>query len=851
MRHTRRWIGGLGLVLGMAGGAGAQAWDCEAPLGPSIASIRPFLVGRCYEQLAGWAPDLRIRATGPIVDGNYFSVHGDVRVHYPPAVLAWLADGRPPEHVFPDGTLVVKEQYAGPGATDPTALGGWTIMLRAGDASRDGWFWAYVDAHDPSWDSGETFLPYCIGCHAAANNPHFLFASLANLTGPIVTYGDIDTGAPDVPSAPGPHVPPYVPADLPQPLAAPDPVFVARYAEMAPPASALPLPSATFDHVVPRPGTPEHFVTSDVCGGCHDADSLLHGLYPNMMLRVQEQNLNLSPLGEWSASLMGLAGRDPVFRAQLESERALRPELGDAIDDFCLTCHGAAGKRALEIDSGGSERLSLADLYATEGPKARYAALGRDGVTCTVCHHIAADGLGTPATFTGRFPLGPADELYGPYDDPRPYAMEQAVGATPVHGAHLEDSALCGTCHTVYTPILDVGRPYTPGEMANAPRAHEQTTYFEWVNSAFSEPGTFRSCQSCHMPDHFDDPAKPLAFRIANIQDERYPYFEHAAPAADVTLPIRQPYARHTLVGINLFVMEMFQQFPDLLGIVPVDGNISSAQNAALSLLVAQAASERVAREQTATVEVTDLRRVRRRGRTPAALEVAVRVTNLAGHRFPSGVGFRRAFLELVVEDRRGRVLWASGRTSPLGVILAPDGSPLETEFSTTVWQPHRDVIDDQTQVQIYEERHRDSAGNLTTSFLALSEDVKDNRLEPLGWSTTKPFAEETRPVGVADPSYFDGSGSDDLVYRVPLRTVRKAARVRVTLHYQSIPPYWLRDRFQTAQGPETQRLYYIASRLDLAGQAISGWTLPVARDERLRHGRGRQRWNRWAAPAS
>jgi hypothetical protein len=47
---------------------------------------------------------------------------------------------------------------------------------------------------------------------------------------------------------------------------------------------------------------------------------------PNMVFTdTTGQVRNLSPYGEWSASLMGLAGRDPVFQAQLESEKALRP----------------------------------------------------------------------------------------------------------------------------------------------------------------------------------------------------------------------------------------------------------------------------------------------------------------------------------------------------------------------------------------------------------------------------------------------------------------------------------------------------------------------------------------------
>ncbi len=58
-----------------------------------------------------------------------------------------------------------------------------------------------------------------------------------------------------------------------------------------------------------------------------------------------------------------------------------------------------------------------------------------------------------------------------------------------------------------------------------------------------------------------------------------------------------------------------------------------------------------------------------------------VTVTNLTGHRFPTGVGFRRLFIELVVQDGQQRVVWASGRTNNLGVIVDGNGSVLPTEF--------------------------------------------------------------------------------------------------------------------------------------------------------------------------
>jgi hypothetical protein len=159
---------------------------------------------------------------------------------------------------------------------------------------------------------------------------------------------------------------------------------------------------------------------------------------------------------------------------------------GDAPSISARECRHPA-PIVLALDTGGTGLMSLAATYATgDEPMAKDAALARDGVSCTACHHIAAEGLGDPSTFTGQFHLGPADALYGQYDDSLPYAMDQTVGATPTFGAHMSDSALCGSCHTVMTPILDVGVSCTPARMTTARTEHEQTTYLEWVNSAFS-----------------------------------------------------------------------------------------------------------------------------------------------------------------------------------------------------------------------------------------------------------------------------------------------------------------------------------------------------------------------------
>jgi len=51
---------------------------------------------------------------------------------------------------------------------------------------------------------------------------------------------------------------------------------------------------------------------------------------------------------------------------------------------------------------------------------------------------------------------------------------------------------------------------------------------------------------------------------------------------------------------------------------------------------------------------------------------------------------------------------------------------------------------------------------------------------------------------------------------------------LRVTLNYQSIPPYYLKQRFAIGRGPETQRLAYLTSHLTVEGTPAEGWKLPL-----------------------
>jgi hypothetical protein len=217
-------------------------------------------------------------------------------------------------------------------------------------------------------------------------------------------------------------------------------------------------------------------------------------------------------------------------------------------------------------------------------------------------------------------------------------------------------------------------------------------------------------------------------------------------------------------------------------------------------------------------------------------LVASVAVENKTGHRFPSGVGFRRAFVELTVTDSSGNVVFSSGRTNANGEILGPDNAPLPTEYFSRgadgkqQYQPHFDEqnpVTSASEVQIFEELVDDADGNITESFIRRDHPLKDNRLLPRGWrfegNPQEPlppnWLEATRPLGVrGDPNYskqLGGRARAVVGYRVPLHTAVDPAQLSVTatLWYQSWEPYFKKLR-TTGDGPAATRLRVLLANL-------------------------------------
>ncbi|MCB1041935.1 MAG: hypothetical protein KDC35_03290 [Acidobacteria bacterium] len=844
----------------------------------------------------------------------------------------------------------------------------WTVMVRDSQASKDGWFWANPMAPGEgesipaavkrqldqlNGPPNSEFGAPCLRCHASAES-EFTFADLRNAVGfegeplrfkvdnswrnanhfkpyPLSTIADdpwvqshfmlplqlrpfSEQAAPKSTEVDAFHLGLTRETQMAndEALPKPNPEFLKTFTSIkaVPEKDVQVFPSQWQDQVLPNPHQADEFITSDNCFGCHGG---LGGEPYGVTMFVKTgpeygDGYNLSEYGEWRWSPMGLAGRDPIFFSQFESEiellkrdAAMNPTplhgtLADneiALTNTCLSCHGAMGQRQLAIDAASNPQLDpnfqvdymfleeqLNDQQPPPSPYLKYGQLGREGISCAICHHISPPSESQVKDWqppegyvladkelayflfhnsTGRFERGPANEFFGPYDDVAQVPMDRTLGVKPVFHEFVTDSQLCGTCHTINLP--NIGATDDAFPVLNAAEQNpafkdyqhsiEQATFLEWQNSSFAQnPGQpnskFASCQDCHMPRNFETVdgsinIPQVTTQIAAIQDANFPEADNRLPLEDIDIPLRDTYKRHEHVGLNVFLLEMFDQFPQILG---VDKNdyMTSADNGvdlAIENMILQAQQE--------TLDLSvELKEVNKEG-----LQAKVTLTNKTGHRFPSGVAFRRAFVEFLVFEG-DEVVWGSGRTNSVGVIVDEHGQPLPTEFlpNADSYQRHHQVIKRQDQVQIYEELNQNAQHEFTTSFVHRVFDIKDNRLLPHGWRASPffkkdrevifQFMEATDPKGTGDdPDYMDQGpdfiGQDSLVYEVRFgkKVNPKKVRVQATVYSQAIPPSWLHQRFSTVpDGEATRRLYYMASHLDLAGTPMQNWKLKLVTAE-------------------
>ena len=488
------------------------------------------------------------------------------------------------------------------------------------------------------------------------------------------------------------------------------------------------------------------FPISSHCFGCH-----------NNLKTAKGQDVSIG--SPWRASIMANSARDPYWQASVRRETLDHAPAAASIENECATCHMPLqhfNDKAAAHDTAVLSRLPLNPAHDADTAAA-------DGVACAACHQAEPAGLGKPDSYNGNLTVAPIAQhprpLYGPYAaDARSVSMHTlASGLTVTQSDHLGQSALCGSCHTLYTPTLDASGK-------NVGSFPEQVPYLEWQHSDFHDKQT---CQSCHMP-------------------------AIAGPAPDATLGSapREGLRRHSFPGANFFMQDLLIAHHDELAVTASPAELTAASTETRSYLQSQAAHLSLSPLAVAN------------GR----LSFAVTVQNLSGHKLPTAYPSRRAWLHITVADASGHIVFESGKLNTDGSIAGNlnDADPAR-------YSPHYTTITAPDQVQIFEPVLGDAQDHVTTALLTATHYLKDNRILPAGFdkqSATPDIA--VRGEAASDPAFIGGSATTR--YEIPT-AASGALVVKAELLYQPVGFRWAHN-LAPYKAPEPQRFvsYYEAA---------------------------------------
>ncbi|MHC4379931.1 MAG: hypothetical protein ACYSU1_02435 [Planctomycetota bacterium] len=427
----------------------------------------------------------------------------------------------------------------------------------------------------------------------------------------------------------------------------------------------------TVPNEIQQPGTQPLEVLaieqSDNCQGCH-------GYFDPVT----------EPFLHWGGSMMGHAGRDPLFWAAL----AITEQDFDGAGDLCLRCHSPTGwleDRSTPTDGSGLNP-------ATDG----------GGVECMVCHRltnpdnsehlgvqnapfIANTGGTNPEAYlgSGMYVLADGIDRYGPR------GSASAPHPTVKSSFH-RSSALCGTCHDVSNPLVgDLAHnngsnvPLAPGEFSgvlgdpvatkaaflNKPHGYGvvERTYSEHVASGLDD---YLVSDYLNLPPELQAGALQLTYDAALIAGKGGDYEDgtprnfscqscHMRPAAGEAssypgAPYRLDIATHDLTGGNTRMGDMILDL-DSQGKLMLGGGF-----------------DRYDREALAYGQI----RARETLRSAASLEVVgntVKVYNLTGHKlftgYPEG---RRMWLNMRWFDASDQLIREDGAYGDINISIGP-----------------------------------------------------------------------------------------------------------------------------------------------------------------------------------
>ncbi len=443
------------------------------------------------------------------------------------------------------------------------------------------------------------------------------------------------------------------------------------------------------------------------------------------------------PFDSWSGTMMANAGRDPLFWAAVDIANQDSPGVGE----LCIRCHSPRGwLEGRSSVADGSALIGYPDEIDNDF----------DGVECHFCHRMYEGPTGTPFQQNGQYWI---DDGTPTQEPPRRGPFQNAFAPHPwQYSTYTTSSEFCGTCHDLKSPLVKLLDENGANTGLDFP---EQLTYTEWANSAFATEGT--SCQDCHMPAPSVTPA--------------YACDSFNPPRPDVAGGDPEPVSRHDLTGANTFIPRVLDgEYGALLG-----------RSAAYQATIARAID--MLQTKSATLVMTP----------PTwavesdTMQIDLRVTNLTGHKLPTGYPEgRRMWIEVVATDALGTPFFSSGLYDTTTATLVSDA-----------------------QLRTYKTEHGVEGEGTGFHLVRNNRIFSDTRIPPRGFRPV-PGSE---PVGRVYPPQPDSTLAywDDVSYRIPVPAgVQGPVNVSARLFYQtSSRDYieFLRD--QNVSGPDPKDRNY------------------------------------------
>jgi hypothetical protein len=530
----------------------------------------------------------------------------------------------------------------------------------------------------------------------------------------------------------------------------------------------FPGPTAVFHQGLPVHGV---FESPFVCHSCHGDVTEIWSAYQGTMMA----NAMRDPLfnGLFAISVAGLEHMQSLGVTNLGGELAA---------DLCIRCHSP---NAWQGGRSGFSGDGTPGKAFRPGVFDESLSLDMEGVLCDACHRTTgfAPNASPPARVlpgmpdSGQLIIAPTRTKRGPYfgtvqttyangstlyGSHVPPATETMMPAIPhnlpltegtavspyhetEHGANLGESTFCGTCHNVTNPLN-----------GNA----VERTFAEWAGSDYGDPNSpdYQTCQDCHLPE------VPMTQACTLVgSDPTYGAFDK----------VRQFFRKHEFVGGNAWIPQILKQmYPQ------VDLNWTNGNNFSLLSYLGPASRDSMYDAVSATASnmllsaaTVDLSAVET---TPGIIDASVRVTNLTGHKLPTGYPEgRRMWLHVRAEDAAGQAFFESGLLDA------------NSELIIDPW------------LKVYEAKpglNYPSLGLSGPSFHFVLNNViyKDNRIPPKGNTAVRGLGgtDSYDPIAAPWPGgglYADNQHWDDTPYAILVPPgAPRPIKVTATVRYQT-----------------------------------------------------------------